>query len=231
MAKLKVKQVKTVTYVLGAIASILIGILGFRFLGEYLTSRASDAAPKNLSITELTTNSSVVKWSTDQETQVVIEYGTSPTSLTFFAPEATRTKEHRVELNLLTEATTYYFQIKAGDKIFDNGGVPWTFTTLSPGEETATEETQDTETTEPIIDPTNAATGISPTTSPTQTPALSPTVDPSGVTKDTQCDLDEYKNRFYTTTPEYDQDNNGVVNLRDWSLCVAKTTITPSPIP
>lgn len=231
MAKLKVKQVKTVTYVLGAIASILIGILGFRFLGEYLTSRASDAAPKNLSITEITTNSSVVKWSTDQETQVVIEYGTSPTSLTFFAPEATRTKEHRVELNLLTEATTYYFQIKAGDKIFDNGGVPWTFTTLSPGEETATEETKDTQETIPTTEPTDSLAGITPTINPTQTPALSPTVDPSSVTKDTQCDLDEYKNRFYTTTPEYDQDNNGVVNLRDWSLCVAKTTITPSPTP
>jgi len=231
MAKLKVKQVRVVTYVLGAIASILIGVLGFRFLGEYLTSRASDSAPKNLSITEITTNSAVVKWSTDQETQVVIEYGTSPTSLTFFAPEATRAKEHRVELNLLTESTTYYFQVKAGDKVFDNGGVPWTFTTLAAGEQT-TPEAQTT--TDPEITNTDTTPTISeptPTTVITISPSPSPTINPSTVSKDTKCDLDEYKNRFYTNAPEYDQDNNGIVNLRDWSLCNAKTTTTPSPSP
>jgi len=216
-----------ITYILGAIAAILFGILGFRFLGEYLTSRASDIAPKNLSITEITTNSAVVKWSTDQESQVVIEYGTSPTALNFFAPEATRTKEHRVELNLLTEATTYYFQIKAGDKIFDNGGVPWTFTTSSKNAEQTTEAKEKPTpemTTEPTITGTAEATPSS-----SISPTISPTVDPSTVTKDTECNLEEYKNRFYTEAPEYDQDNNGVVNLRDWSLCTAKTTITPSP--
>ena len=220
MLKLKIKQVRVVTYILGAVASILMGILGFRFLGEYLTSRASDSAPKNLSITEITTSSAVVKWSSDQDIQVVIEYGTSPTSLTFFAPEATRTKEHRVELNLLTEATTYYFQIKSGDQVFDNGGVPWTFTTLSQAEANPTQTS-----TEPTVAETV------PTTEPTTTTTLSPTVDPTNVTKDTTCDLETYKNRFYTDAPEYDQDNNGVVNLRDWSLCNAKVTGTPTPSP
>ena len=220
MLKLKIKQVRVVTYILGAVASILMGILGFRFLGEYLTSRASDSDPKNLSITEITTSSAVVKWSSDQDIQVVIEYGTSPTSLTFFAPEATRTKEHRVELNLLTEATTYYFQIKSGDQVFDNGGVPWTFTTLSQAEANPTQTS-----TEPTVAETV------PTTEPTTTTTLSPTVDPTNVTKDTTCDLETYKNRFYTDAPEYDQDNNGVVNLRDWSLCNAKVTGTPTPSP
>ncbi|OGK64980.1 hypothetical protein A2313_02820 [Candidatus Roizmanbacteria bacterium RIFOXYB2_FULL_41_10] len=219
MFKLKVKQVRVVTYILGAVASILMGILGFRFLGEYLTSRASDSAPKNLSITEITTSSAVVKWSSDQDIQVVIEYGTSPTSLTFFAPEATRTKEHRVELNLLTEATTYYFQIKSGDQVFDNGGVPWTFTTLSQAEANPTQAPAVTSEPTTTAEPTIAES----------TPALSPTIDPAGVTKDTTCNLETYKNRFYTDAPEYDQDNNGVVNLRDWSLCNAKATTTPTP--
>lgn len=221
MLNLKVKQIRLVTYVLGIIASLLLGVLGFRFLGEYLTSRASNAAPQNLSITDITQNAATVKWTTDQETQVVIEYGTTPTSLTFFAPEATKTKEHRVELNLLTSTTTYYFQIKSGDKIYDNGGVPWTFTTLAEGETT----------------PSPTVTATSPTDiETTPTIELSPTVNPADVEKDTNCDLNDYKNRFYTTSPEYDQDNNGIVNLRDWSLCNATNgnltpTITPSPTP
>lgn len=233
MAKLKLKQARIITYVLGAIASILIGILGFRFLGEYLTSRASDTAPKNLSITEITTNSAIVKWATDQETQVVIEYGTSPTSLTFFAPESTRNKDHRVELNLLTEATTYYFQIKAGEKRFDNGGVPWTFTTLSASSEKDDQTQLETSpsASEPESLPTLKEPEPSPTDTVSPTPSLTPgpTTDPSTVTKDTKCILDEYKNRFYTSAPEYDQDNNGIVNARDWSLCAAKLTATPTP--
>jgi len=233
MLKLQTKQVRLITYILGAIASILLGILGFRFLGEYLTSRASDSSPKNLSIVELTNNSAVVKWSTDLETQVVIEYGTSPTSLTFFAPEATKTKEHRVELNLLTEGTTYYFQVKSGDKVFDNGGVPWTFTTLAEGE-TAEKSATDSAEIEPTeeAEPTKEkepTTEITPASTPSATisPSATPTTDPSTVTKDTECDLNAYKARFYTDTPEYDQDNNGVVNLRDWSLCNANLTPTP----
>jgi hypothetical protein len=237
MFKLKVKQVRVVTYVLGAVAAILLGVLGFRFLGEYLTAKASDSAPKNLSITDITSNSAVVKWSTDQESQVVIEYGTTATALTFFAPEATRTKQHRVELNLLTEATTYYFQVKSGDKIFDNGGVPWTFTTLAAGEETDKEkEATDAAEIETTVEPTEKLTTTNepePTSSPSATVSSSPspTTDPATVTKDTECDLETYKTYFYTDNAEYDQDDNGVVNLRDWSLCSAKLTVTPTEEP
>jgi len=223
MFKLKVKQVRLVTYALGLVASILLGILGFRFLGEYLTSRASDAKPQNLGITAITQNSAKVAWSTDQENQVVIEYGTSPTSLTFFAPEAVKTKSHSVELNLLTAATTYYFQIKSGDQIYDNGGVPWTFTTLSESDVAPTPE------------PTTAGDDLLTTPTVSEAPVASatatprPTVNPSSVTKDSDCDLNEYKSRFYSEAPEYDQDNNGVVNLRDWSLCNSTYKLTPTP--
>ena len=32
-------------------------------------------------------------------------------------------------LTLLSPGTTYYFDIQVGDKKYDNGGIPWTFTT------------------------------------------------------------------------------------------------------
>jgi len=226
MFKLKVKQVRLVTYALGLVASLLLGILGFRFLGEYLTSRASDAQPQNLAISAITQNSAKVVWTTDQENQVVIEYGTSPTSLTFFAPEAIKTKTHSIELNLLTKETTYYFQIKAGDRIYDNGGVPWTFTTLAESEQTA--QTEEPAEAEPSLPPEMEAT---PTLGEdSQEPSPSPTLtDAETSAKDTDCDLNEYKSRFYTEAAEYDQDDNGVVNLRDWSLCNSTNKLTPTP--
>jgi hypothetical protein len=121
----------------------------------------------------------------------------------------------------LAEATTYYFQIKSGDQLFDNGGVPWTFTTLKQTEpEASPTQTEDT-TAEP-----------SPTVSlsPTAEAEPSPSINPTTVTKDTKCDLETYKTHYYTDTPEYDQDNNGIVNLRDWSLCNSMNNpTTPTP--
>ena len=59
----------------------------------------------------------------------MVEYGTTPTALNFFAPEATKGKTHTLDLTLLSPNTTYYFDIRVGDKKYDNGGVPWSFTT------------------------------------------------------------------------------------------------------
>jgi hypothetical protein len=109
----------------GLILFVIIVILGFQIFG----TRAADLEPRDVTITDITQNSANIVWTTGVETQAVIEYGTSPTALNFFAPEANRTKEHKVELSLLSPSTTYYFQIRINDKKYDNGGVPWTFTT------------------------------------------------------------------------------------------------------
>lgn len=215
--KIKEKQIRIVTIVLGIVTTLLIGILGFKLLEGSLT-RAEDIAPKNVAITEIQQNSVRIKWNTDRETQSVIEYGSTPTSLTFFAPESVKTKNHSVELNLLTASTTYYFQIRTGDKKFDNGGVPWTFTTLSNSQSSSS-----TTTTTP---PTT------PITSPSAT--LTPTL--GSQEKDTSCSLAVYKNYFGQNNPQYDQDGNGIINFRDWSVCNAingkltpSSTPTPSP--
>lgn len=104
----------------------------FQFFQSSFT-RAEDIAPRSVETVEVSENSAVVTWTTDQTSQAVVEYGSSPTSLTFFAPETEKTTAHSVSLTLLSANTTYYFQIKAGDKVFDNVGVPWSFTTKSVG--------------------------------------------------------------------------------------------------
>ncbi len=237
MAALQEKQIRVVTIILGIVTAVLIGIIGFRLMSDSLV-RAEDISPQNVAITEITQNSVRVKWSTQRETQSVIEYGTTPTSLTFFAPEAVKTKTHSVELNLLSGATTYYFQIRTADKKFDNGGVPWTFTTLSSDQQASitpgTEETVSTD-----LQPTSDTNAV--TIFPSATTAVN-------VSKDTACVLAEYKVQFNTANKKYDQDDNGTVNFRDWSLCNAKNgllapsstptptvsitpTVTPTPTP
>ena len=124
---------KILGIVVGIIVALVLVFFGFKLVQGVFT-KAADAAPREVMITGITQNTAKVGWDTDQETQAVIEYGTSPTALNYFAPESTSTKKHTVEITLLSPSTTYYFQIRIGDKKYDNGGVPWTFATKGKGD-------------------------------------------------------------------------------------------------
>lgn len=122
------KLTKIASIIIGVIIAIILIVMGFKLFSTVFT-RASDMEPRDVVVSDMTQNSVKVTWSTGIETQGVIEYGTSPTALNFFAPESARSKSHQQELTLLSPNTTYYFQVRVGDKKYDNGGVPWTFTT------------------------------------------------------------------------------------------------------
>ena len=115
------------------ISAIIIGIVvfvGLVFLYfSVFGSRAADFEPRDVVVSNIEKNSVRTSWATGVDTQGVVEYGTTPTALNFFAPEATKGKTHTLDLTLLSPNTTYYFDIRVGDKKYDNGGVPWTFTT------------------------------------------------------------------------------------------------------
>lgn len=119
--------------VIKKIFAIIIGIaifIGLVFLYfNVFGSRATDFEPRDMVVSNIEKNSVRTTWATGVDTQGVVEYGTTPTALNFFAPEATKSKTHTLDLTLLSPNTTYYFDIRIGDKKYDNGGVPWTFTT------------------------------------------------------------------------------------------------------
>lgn len=230
------KTIRRVTIILGSIGALLIAAIAFSLLKDRVVG-ANNIAPTGVTITQITQNTAKVKWSTDRETQSIIEYGTTPTSLTFFAPEAVKTKNHEVELTLLTPETTYYFQIATGDKRFSNGGVPWTFTTQSKNgtTKTATPSASLSPTTAHLSPaPTSAVQVTTPTLPPaaTSAPTATPTPQETPVPKDTACVLSEYTAQSGSKNGKYDIDNNGIVNSRDYALCIAaKPTSTPATTP
>lgn len=114
----------------GVIISVVVLVVALGVFGGVFT-RAEDAAPRDVVVADITNNAAKVTWATGNDNQGVIEYGTSPTALNFFAPETSSTKTHSIDLTLLSPNTTYYFQIRIGDKKYDNGGVPWSFATKS----------------------------------------------------------------------------------------------------
>jgi hypothetical protein len=114
-------------------AAVIVGIAVFIGLvvGYFAIfgTRAADFEPRDVIVSNIEKNSVRATWATGVETQGIVEYGTTPTALNFFAPEATKTKTHTTDLTLLSPNTTYYFDVRVGDTKYDNGGVPWTFTT------------------------------------------------------------------------------------------------------
>ncbi len=168
---------------IGALISLMILVLVFGVLQNFFT-RASGEIPQNVVVSEQTENQAKITWTTEIETQGVVKYGTSPSALTFPQPETTKTKQHSVDLTLLSPGTTYYFNITVGENnIYDNGGVPWTFTT---------KEVQKTQVVVPTIAPVKEEVQVTP----------EPTLEPR-TCEETSCDDIKAKIGKGCTTQDY----------------------------
>lgn len=148
------KILKISSVLIGIVIAILLLVMGFKVFSGVFT-RASDSEPRDVVVSAPSQNSASITWSTGEDTQGVVEYGTSPTSLNFFAPEAAKTKSHTQDLTLLSPNTMYYFQIRIGDKKYDNGGVPWTFTTRDTEKSKVSDPTPTISAVNPVV-PTSA---------------------------------------------------------------------------
>ena len=211
MLKFNQKIAKLSSIIIGVVIAVILGIFALNMGGVF--TRASDVEPRDVVISDITQNTAKISWTTGIETQGVVEYGTTPTALNFFAPEAARTKNHLIELTLLSPQTTYYFQIRIGDKKYDNGGVPWTFTTKGT-------ETQPSVVSPTVIIPTTTIQSQSQITS-TPTPIQSleiktkPTNTPTAfVCDETDCTKIREKLGKGCTT-------------QDYFRCLKKLTPTP----
>ena len=192
------KITKIAAIVIGIIIFVGLLILTFQLIG----ARAADSEPRDVVVSNIEKNSVKLSWATGADTQGVVEYGTTPTALNFFAPEATKGKTHTLDLTLLSPNTTYYFDIRVGEKKYDNGGVPWTFTTKNPDATVGT------------LSPTpTTATTSSASPTPIQTLRIS-----DGTENCTETDCNAVKAKF----------GKGC-STQDYLKCISKLTATPTP--
>lgn len=191
------KVAKIAAIFIGIIIFIGLLVLTFQLIG----TRAADFEPRDVVVSNIEKNSVKISWATGVDSQGVVEYGTTPTALNFFAPEATKAKTHSLDLTLLSPSTTYYFDIRVGDKKFDNGGVPWTFTTKSTeGSVAGTPTVAPTTPVGTTVTPTKAATGTSTSPTPIQTLQIP---DASAGCNETDCDKIKEKLGKGCSTQDY----------------------------
>jgi beta-lactamase superfamily II metal-dependent hydrolase len=81
-------------------------------------SGGSDVTPPvitNVADSNVTTDSAEITWVTDENSDSVVEYGTSPGSYTFSASDGAMVTSHSVNLSGLSSDTTYYYVVKSTD--------------------------------------------------------------------------------------------------------------------
>ncbi len=185
---------------------VLVGVLavfGLNTAKDMFSSAAGGAEPTGVKV-DAKDNSATISWTTEKDVMAVLQYGTTPASLLLRALETTPGATHRVAISPLKSGTTYYFNIRVGDDIFDNGGIPYSFKTMAGGETVpaAGGALEDMVPGEATAAPTKAQQA-------TAAPTKAATGDKCGFLKEYYGDTDS----------EYDYNADGKVNVLDFVIC------------
>ena len=125
----------TIPTILGIFVLVIGMFTGVYFLNNaqvFKTGASADAAPKDIRTSNVTDNSVTVSWTTDKATSCFLTWGTTQGNLSKTENEGTSDQKyfsHSITLTGLTAKTNYYYKINSDGSNFDNGGIPWQFTT------------------------------------------------------------------------------------------------------
>jgi hypothetical protein len=182
---------------------VLVGVLavfGLNTAKDMFSSAAGGAEPTGVKV-EAQSNAATISWTSQKEVMAVLQYGTTPASLLLRALETNPSTTHQVAISPLKSATTYYFNIRVGDEVYDNGGIPYSFKTEAGGG--GGEGV-------PEINLTGGAQ------KPSSTPVPSQAKPTSGDTEDKCSFLSEH---YGESGPQYDYNGDGKVNVMDYTRC------------
>ena len=184
-------NLKTIIIVVVMLVVIVLGVVAVTQAKVFISGATSDVEPNNVvAVSSEDGKSATISWTSEKESIAKIEYGTTAASLVLMMTDSASTTNHSLVLNQLRPATNYYYRIRIGDEIFDDGGMPYLFKTK--GESTTAVSPIPTVVSPALTTITPALTTITPTT--------------SSATK-ISCDL------------KTDYNKDGIVNSFDIAIC------------
>lgn len=215
---------KKSTKIIGLVLLVVVLLMAALFLSRgaqnlNLFSRASSCDASNVSAAQVSANSAVIAWTSNDVSTGRVEYGTNSTSLNLQAPEGSAGKTHNIPLTLLTPNTVYYYLVAIGDNKCDSSGqscsgdtcVPWSFTTaaITPQQQIVA----------PILSPTPASVSATPVAS---TSAV-PTSAVSAFCREVQANIGANSTDAtkWAILKQYDIDSSGFINGMDAMKCPA----------
>jgi len=123
-------SVKTLVIMAVVLVVVVLGVIAVNSMKIFMTGATGAVEPKGVMATSGSDGkSATITWTSDKESIAKIEYGTTAASLVLMTAETDSTADHRLTLTSLRPSTTYYYRIRVGEEVFDNGGIPYNFKT------------------------------------------------------------------------------------------------------
>lgn len=153
-------NLKTIVIVVVMLVVIVLGVVAVTQAKVFISGATSDVEPNNVvAASSEDGKSATIAWTSEKESIAKVEYGTTAASLVLMMADSVATTNHSLTLNQLRPATNYYYRIRVGDEIFDDGGMPYIFKTKG--------EAVGTVSPVPTVMVSPPATGVNPTSAPT----------------------------------------------------------------
>lgn len=128
---MKKSKIPTLLGIFILILGLAAGIFLIQNQQIFRLGASPETSPKDVRITNITSSSFTVSWTTDEETSGFIKWGEPSNSLdgTELDEITESSKTHTATIQGLNSNKTYYFKINSDGRNFDNNGVPWQKTT------------------------------------------------------------------------------------------------------
>jgi len=117
----------------GLVGVTIAAAWGLRTFRKPGAGASSENKPRNVRLSEITPQRATITWVTEKPAYGFISYGETM-SLGRTSQEAQKTTTHSITIANLKPGTTYYYKIGVGEAIFDDAGIPYSFTTPAQSE-------------------------------------------------------------------------------------------------
>jgi len=132
-------NLKTIVIIVVMLVVIVLGVVAVTQAKIFISGATSDVEPNNVvAASSEDGKSATIAWTSEKESIGKIEYGTTAASLVLMMADSVATTNHSLVLNQLRPGTNYYYRIRVGDEVFDDGGMPFIFKTKGEMVSTAT---------------------------------------------------------------------------------------------
>lgn len=129
------KKRATIPTILGIfvlLAGVFAGVFFLRNTQVFKIGADASATPKDIRVSNVTDNSVTISWTTDKKTSGFLTWGNSQNNTGRVENEGADSQKyfsHNISLTGLTANTNYFYKINSDGTTFDNGSIPWQFTT------------------------------------------------------------------------------------------------------
>jgi len=130
---IKKNQIPTILGIVILLAGVVAGVIFLNARQVFRIGADASVMPKDIRTSNVGDTSATISWTTDKETVGFIVWGESQNSINSVDEESGETSlTHSINLTGLDQSKTYFYKINSDGTEFDNGGIPWEFTTGPP---------------------------------------------------------------------------------------------------